>query len=270
MSDVNVGFIGFGNMGRYLFRGLQIPPDRVIVTARSERTCKEAQERYGVSTGKLYDIQKYADVIFLCVKPNNLQELPKSFVREGQLLISVLAGVSIKKLTQRAFGDTRLSCPHILRLMPNLGVAIGEGAVPAAAFCVDQSCLCAAHREMSDNLLKNIGKISYVKENHLDACTAIFGSGPAYVCKFIELFADSAVLQGVSRQAAYDLAIQTFFGTAALLRTQGEHPAIIRERVCSPGGVAITGLDKMREKGLDSCIGEALNAATEKAKKLGQ
>lgn len=268
MSDTKVGFIGFGNMARYLCSGINASPENIMVAARSEATLNLAKAHYGTHTGTIKEVVGYADVIFLCVKPNNLEELPKEFMEEEgfeKLLISVLAGTSVSDVEHHAWGFGG----HILRLMPNLGVAVGEGAVSAYGCCGSKKHLCDTHKELANEVLSGIGEITYIKESHMDASTAIFGSGPAYVCKFIELFADAAVLQGIGRADAYSLAIQTFYGTAALLKYQGGHPAVIREQVCSPGGVAITGLDKMREQGLDSCIIEALVSATEKAKSLG-
>ncbi len=268
MSDTKIGFIGFGNMARYLLRGINPHPSNVMVAARSEATRNLAKTQHLARIGTPEEVAEYADAVFLCVKPNNLKELPEQFMEaggEGTLLISVLAGTSVSTISHHAFNYGE----HILRLMPNLGVAVGEGAVPAYGSCVEQDCLCDKHKALATELLSGIGQVTYIKESHMDASTAIFGSGPAYVCKFIELFADAAVLQGIGRADAYSLAIQTFYGTAALLKEQKGHPAIIREQVCSPGGVAITGLDKMREQGLDSCIVEALVRATEKAKSLG-
>jgi pyrroline-5-carboxylate reductase len=104
----------------------------------------------------------------------------------------------------------------------------------------------------------------------MDAVTGLSGSGPAYVYTIIEALADGGVREGLRRDIAHALAVQTVVGAALMVRETGEHPAILRDRVCSPGGTAITGVSTLESKGLRTTLMEAVSAAARRSRELGQ
>ena len=104
----------------------------------------------------------------------------------------------------------------------------------------------------------------------MDAVTGMSGSGPAYVCLFIEALADGGVRMGLPRKAALDMAIQTVLGTARLLSEQGEHPANLKDKVSSPGGTTIAGIASLEAKGFRGAVIEAVASATERSKELAK
>ena len=103
----------------------------------------------------------------------------------------------------------------------------------------------------------------------MDAATGLSGSGPAYIYTVIEALADGGVREGLRRDVAHALAVQTVVGAALMVRETGEHPAILRDRVCSPGGTAITGVSTLEKKGLRTTLMEADAAAANRSRELG-
>ena len=124
--------------------------------------------------------------------------------------------------------------------------------------------------ELAVEIFKKVGRVVVVDEVHLDAVTGLSGSGPAYLMLIVEAFADAGVKVGLSREVAMELAVQTIAGSARLLQKTGEHPGKLKDMVTSPGGTAIAGLHTLEEGGLRTTIMNAVEAATRRAKELGQ
>ena len=119
-------------------------------------------------------------------------------------------------------------------------------------------------------LLSAVGIAFQVEEKHLDAVTGLSGSGPAFVYLVIEALSDGGVRMGLSREVATALAAQTVRGAAEMVLTQNEHPAVLKDRVASPGGTTIAGLAALEERGLRSALMAAVEAATRRSAELGK
>jgi pyrroline-5-carboxylate reductase len=150
--------------------------------------------------------------------------------------------------------------------MPNTPALVGKGA---AAFASGSDAT-AEDSEFARCLLGSVGLAFEVDEPLIDTVTGISGSGPAYVYTFIEALADGALLEGLPRDQALALATQTVLGAATMVAESGEHPALLRDRVTSPGGTTIAGLAALEEGAFRSTTIKAVKAATEKARELGQ
>jgi pyrroline-5-carboxylate reductase len=150
--------------------------------------------------------------------------------------------------------------------MPNLCLQIGEGA----------SALCAgthaseAHLATARAIFQAGGRCVTVTEAQMDAVTGLSGSGPAYVCLMIEALADGGVRAGLPRDVAQTLAAQTVLGTAKLIIESGEHPAVWKDRVATPGGTTIAGLAALEESAVRSALIQAVQAATDRSRDLGK
>jgi pyrroline-5-carboxylate reductase len=122
---------------------------------------------------------------------------------------------------------------------------------------------------LTRKIFELIGKAYVLDEKLLDAVTGLSGSGPAYVFTFIEALSDAGVKQGLPREVALGLAAQTVLGTARLLLESREHPAVLREKVTSPGGTTIAGLHAMEQHGFRGAVMDAVEAATLRSIELG-
>lgn len=268
MSTIKtIGFIGGGNMAEALIKGLlkgAFPPSAVMVSEPNEDRQRLLAERYGVAlTAENLEIVKGCDLVVLAVKPQIAAEVLGGVAAAfsgGKLLVSILAGVATERL--EAFFD---GSPRVVRAMPNTPALVGEGAtaICAGRFASPADLLAARH------LFEAVGTVHEVNEGQMDAVTGLSGSGPAYVFTVIEALADGGVLEGLPRDTALALATQTVLGAARLVAEGGVHPALLRDKVCSPGGTTIAAVRILEQKGLRAALMEAVASAAGRSRELG-
>ena len=267
-QNLKIAFLGAGNMAEALVAGIikgkLSEPAFLLATDISPTRLELLKDRYQIQVGvQNLAAVLWADVIILCVKPQVVNEVLteiQSSLSEKQLFISVAAGVPIKGL-QEKIGQTI----PLVRAMPNTPAVIQEG-VTALAGCnglpIDQL-------KVAQGLFESVGKVVVVAESLMDAVTGLSGSGPAYVYLAIEALIDGGVRVGLPRNIAHILAVQTVLGAAKMVRETGEHPALLKDRVTSPGGTTIAGLQRLEEGGLRATLIEAVEAATHRSSELG-
>ncbi|PWN21828.1 putative PRO3-delta 1-pyrroline-5-carboxylate reductase [Microstroma glucosiphilum] len=206
------------------------------------------------------------DVVLLGCKPQLAEDiLAEEGVREaleGKMLVSICAGLRIEQLQKWVHPSTK-----VVRAMPNTPAKIREGMtilspLPASAPPLDSSILLS--------LFSSVGRCRFLPEKHFDACTALAGSGPAFACVFLEAMADGAVMMGLPRKEALELAAQTMQGAARMVLTSGMHPAAIKDSVTTPGGCTIAGLLNLEDGKVRSTVARTIQAAAEHAAGLGQ
>jgi pyrroline-5-carboxylate reductase len=177
---------------------------------------------------------------------------------EGKLLISIAAGLSLATLEKMA-----PKC-RVIRAMPNTPAIIGRAATAytggANATQADKDC--------AEAIFASVGVVSYVQEKLIDAVTGLSGSGPAYIFLVIEALTDGGVSCGLPTNLARQLAIQTVLGAAELAKETGEHPAILREMVTSPGGTTAAALGELEQHGVRAAFIQAVRAADRRSKEL--
>lgn len=215
--------------------------------------------------GSLEEVISASDILLLCVKPIDIPQILSKIPSANQdpanlLVISVAAGVTLSNMEKASKGKARL-----IRAMPNTPALVGEGA---AAFALGFKAT-ESDSDFAKKLLSSIGIVYEVKESLLDAVTGVSGSGPAYVYTFIEALADGGLFEGLPRDKALALATQTVLGAAKMISESGEHPAILRDRVTSPGGTTIAGLAALEEGAFRSTTIKAVKAAAARARELG-
>jgi pyrroline-5-carboxylate reductase len=205
------------------------------------------------------------EVILLCTKPHDipaaLAAASESSGGNPLLVISIAAGITIAALEAAAAGSIR-----IIRAMPNTPALVGKGA---AGYCLGTRATCE-DAETARLLLGSVGLAVEVPERLMDAVTGLSGSGPAYIYLVIEALADGGVSVGLPRADAVRLAAQTVLGAAAMVLETGEHPAVLKDMVTSPGGTTIAGLAELERHGLRSALMDAVGAATRRASELGK
>ena len=258
------GFIGCGNMGGAIARGLSASTKNIVVSDRSGKASALALE-LGIAYGDNVSIAKTCDVVFLGVKPHILKTclapLQELLAEKKPLLISMAAGVEIAKIEEMV--GTKLP---IIRIMPNTPTAVGKGVI---MYC---------HNELvTDEILADwladmapCGIVDALQENLIDVASALSGSGPAYMYLMIEALADGAVACGLPRDKAMIYAAATMEGAAKMFLASGEHPGALKDAVCSPGGSTIAGIRVLEDKAFRSAAMECVVAAYHKNKELGK
>ena len=253
-----IGFIGMGNMGYAMLNGaLKVFPkeDLVFTDVNSERVSTVAKET-GVSYVETNaELANCAKFIVLAIKPQFYAPVIKNIeniVKKDNVVISIAPGISVGSLKDALGFDAR-----IVRAMPNTPALLGEGMT---GVCYDQTAFNFEEKDVIAKLFSSFGKYKLVDERLMSAVTCVSGSSPAYVYMFIEALADSAVKYGMPRDAAYEMAAQTVVGAAKMVLETKEHPAKLKDQVCSPGGTTIAGVAALEEYGFRNSIIKACDA----------
>jgi pyrroline-5-carboxylate reductase len=264
MIEKRIGFIGAGQMATALGEGfaraaLVNPPDLVAFDPSSD-ACERFTKATGgrILAGNL-EVARTADVLILAVKPQQMVRVAaelKGQIRPETLVISIAAGIRLATLEQ-GFGENL----RLVRVMPNTPCLVGQGA---SAYCLGGKAT-AEDGQLVQQLLSAVGLAVAVEEKMLDAVTGLSGSGPAFVYVIIEALSDGGVRMGLPRAVATALAAQTVLGAAQMVRTTGEHPGVLKDRVASPGGTTIAGLQALEQAGLRGGLMAAVEAATRRS-----
>ena len=254
-----IAFIGTGNMGSALARAASKAEENslFLVNRHPEKAVILQKETGGCVTDHKTAAEN-ADYLFLGVKPRMLPEVAETLspilqaMETPPVLVSMLAGTEIRQLQQ----NLGTHCP-VIRIMPNTPVSVGEGMI---LYCCSE-LVCAEDEASFLKAMRYAGRFIKLEEHLIDAGMAVSGCGPAYVDLFVEALADAGVACGLTRKDALLLAAQMTLGSARLILEGGQHPGILKDAVCSPGGTTIQGVRKLEEKGFRSAVMEAVIAA---------
>jgi pyrroline-5-carboxylate reductase len=269
MLSIKIGLMGAGRMATALARGLvgaKIVPAAAIVACDPSDEARKAfaSEIAGTTVGANAADVALADVVILAVKPQTMTEALASIrgaIGSNALVISIAAGVTTGRLEAALPAGQR-----VVRVMPNTPCLIGLGA---SGFALGKHAT-KDDAKMVATLLSAVGVAFEVPEKLLDAVTGLSGSGPAFVYSMIEALAAGGVAEGMSPELAGELAARTVAGAAEMVLQTGETPAVLRDRVTSPGGTTLAGLGVLRERGFGEAVSEAVRAATRRSVELGQ
>lgn len=269
LGTQRIGFIGCGAMAQALAGGLVaagIPGTQLRGADLAPEQRKRFEEGLGIETFATNDeLVAASEVVVVCVKPNVVADvlaaLDPSTCPESKLWISIAAGIGLSTFARALPENTR-----VVRSMPNTPALVGEGAT---AICPNAHAT-HADLDVAKALFSAVGTTWVTRvEDQLDAVTGLSGSGPAYVFMILEALGDAGVREGLPRDAAYQLAFQTVLGAAKLAIESGEHPGVLKDRVTSPGGTTIAGLERLESAGVRAAIYDAVAAATARSKELG-
>ncbi len=258
MLGFNIGLIGAGNMGRAIIHGLLeggVSPQRLHVYDVFAPCCEPLAAR-GVHIGRsIEDVCIESYVVIIAVKPKDVA-YALSRCTADKLYISIAMGLTTDTLQSYAPGGAR-----VVRVMPNMPTEIRQGvSVVARTENTSDSDIDVARR-----MFECIGAVEVVDESLMDAVVAISGSGPAYVFAFIEALADAGVREGLPRDIAYRLAASMVQGSAAMV-VGGTHPAVLKDKVCSPAGTTIDAICALEANGFGHAVHEAVSAAARKSR----
>ena len=266
-SKSRIAVLGAGKMGGILVKALlnkhQLLPERVRATVAHESRAHDLSHKLGVAvtTNNRASVEG-ADIIFLCVKPQVVQELTEQIsdkVTAKQLVISVAASVHTSQIESALGAGT-----PVIRAMPNTPCVLGQGMT---ALCKGQYAS-AEHVQTASALFNVVGRTVVVDEKHMDAVTGLSASGPAYIYIILESLAEAGVKVGLPRDIATLLAAQTTLGAATVVLETGDHPALLKDAVTTPAGCTIDGIMELEEGKLRVTLIKAVVKATQRAKEL--
>ena len=259
-----IGFIGCGNMGQAMIAGIIksgiTQGEKIIVSDRNGSYLNKVTEEFGVlTTVDNTEAASFSDIIILAVKPNIYGDVIKeisSSVKEDVLIVTIAAGISID-FVERAFGRDM----KVIRTMPNTPALVGEGMSALS------KNIRVSEEELDQvvSIFQSFGQAEVIDEKLMDSIPAISGSSPAYVFMMIEALADGAVLRGMARDKAYKFAAQAVYGSAKMVLETGEHPAFLKDKVCSPAGTTIEAVYSLEQNNFRGSIISAMESCTQKA-----
>ena len=265
---MRTAFIGGGVMAEaMLSRAIAqhvLAPGDVCVAEPIEARAHALAKTYGISTVSAnLEAASGASMIVLAVKPQHMPAVLhdlRARLDEGQTALSIAAGITIDTLVNG------LSHGMVVRVMPNTPAQVGAGVSVWTA----TELVTSGAKAYAATLLGAMGREFYVTdESFLDMATAVSGSGPGYVFAFIESLTDAAVQLGIPRAMAASMVLETVYGSTLLAKESGEHPAVLRERVTSPGGTTSEGLRALEQGRFRTVVMDAVAAAHAKAQALG-
>jgi len=264
-----ISFIGGGNMARSLIGGLIArgrAPSELIVADPVPAQLQSLSSSYGVRTTPDNEhAAREADVVVLAVKPQELRRvvlgLRPALENRRVLLISVAAGIRARDIERWAGGIP------VVRCMPNRPALQGCGMTGLFA----TSSVSDEHRALAAEILSAVGAVLWLdEEQHMDAVTAISGSGPAYFFLLIEMLEEAGVALGLPRQTSRKLAVETAYGSGLMAREAPETPQVLREQVTSKGGTTEAALAHLEAHQIRSIFSAAVAAAARRSAELAE
>jgi len=269
-----IAFIGTGAMGGAILRAAcqGVNPEQVFLTDWAQEKAEALARELGchaISSNKA--AAEAADIIFLCVKPQigaqvlaEIAPILLESVKAGKpkVLCSILAGVTIQTM-RKIVGESNYP---IIRIMPNTPALIGKGLLLLS--CDD--AVSEADKNALSELVAPCGAAEWMSEKLLDQATAVSGCSPAFVYMFIEALADGGVSIGVPRAQAIQFAAQAVYGAAAMVMETGEHPGVLKDMVCSPGGSTIAGVAALEDGGFRRAVIQAVQQSAKRNAELGE
>lgn len=265
--DRKIGFIGCGNMGKAMIKGILdaelVDKKDILVSAKTPQTLENIEKEFGIATTlENKKVARQVDILFLAVKPylyeKVLREI-KEDIKEDSIVISIGAGISLDFLKKNLKDGSKF-----IKSMPNTPALVGEGM---SAISLGENLM---EEEVEDllKIFKSFGKVEIIDESLMDGFTAICGSSPAYIFILIEAMADAGVKEGITRQMAVNMSAQAVLGAAKMVLDTGKHPGELKDNVCSPGGTTIESVIALEKTGFRASIMEAVEICANKSKAM--
>lgn len=262
--DKRVGFVGVGNMGGAILKGLLssglVSANTIYVREHNEQKTAEVAKEFGVNgVSTVEQLATQTDILIVGVKPNVIKTVLKEiapYLSEHTIIVSIAAGVTLEQLAMIVGAEKK-----IVRSMPNTPALVGAGISSLTPN------LQVTEQELGwiKAIFSSFGTAEIVPEYLIHAVVGVSGSSPAYVFMLIEAMADAAVLGGMPRQQAYTFAAQAVLGSAKMVLETGMHPGHLKDMVCSPAGTTIEAVRTLEDKGFRSAVIEAMQRCMDKS-----
>lgn len=261
-----VGIIGIGNMGEAILKALirtGYKPNELFFSEIKQERAEFISNTYKIKhIENMKEFVNGVKYIMVAVKPQDASKVIEGivpFIDKKHIIISIMAGISISKILSFFTKEVK-----VIRAMPNICAKVGQSVTAITA-----------NRQVKTDELKGvknifsaIGRVVEVAEEHMDAITALSGSGPAFVLFFLEAMIDAGVKLGLTREKSKEISLYVLKGTVELLEKENLHPTILKEMVTSPGGTTIYGLTHLEERAFKGSIIEAIEKAAKRAGEL--
>ena len=263
---MKLGIIGCGNMGSALAEGIIskriLPFNRIFISDKDSHKTKKLNRKFGPRVSSTEDIAKNCDFIIIAVKPQDSKKV-LARIRENtdakKHLVSIMAGITLKKL-----GILAGKKMAITRVMPNIAALVGK------SMTVISHNKLVKDKAITNRIFSSIGAVIEIDERHMDAVTAVAGSGPAYFFYLAEHLRDAAVKLGIKKDIASRLALETLSGSGALAEALEEAPERLRARITSKKGTTEAALKVLVRKAFKGAMHEAVRAAAQRSKELSR
>lgn len=261
-----LGIIGCGKMGYALLKGITQNSEEHNVIYACDTAAERVQlfsEEFGAIPADQQQLVAEADIVILAVKPAQVKRvLGETNVAwdNSKLLISIAAGIKTASIEKELDKPVR-----VVRVMPNTPCLVGEGVSAIAGGKYANP----ADLQTVQTMVEKVGIALVLDEGYMDAVTAVSGSGPAYIFLLVEAMMDAALSLGLSSDQCRRLVTQTFKGSLSMLEQTGEHPAVLKAQVTSPGGTTIAGLRELEAGGIREAFFAALERACQRSIELG-
>lgn len=259
-----IAIIGGGNLGTAIAEGLIqsgfVSPKHIVITKRNIHTLHEMERKGVLVSDKNEEAVRYADLVILAVKPfqvNDILHALKDEFRAGQVLVSVVTGVTIEHITRHLGADL-----PVVRAMPNTAIAIQESMT-----CISASNVGEEHLQYVMDIFNQLGRAVRIDEKLMDAATVLGACGTAFAMRYIRANIQGGIEIGFDAATANLIAAQTVKGAAELLLKKGSHPEQEIDKVTTPKGCTIAGLNEMEHQGFSSSLIKGLVASYEKIAK---
>lgn len=258
------GFIGCGNMGGAIAKRLSESTKDIAVSDRSGRA-KPLAASLGIAYLDNIGVVTQCDTVFLAVKPQMMRDVlaplrPMLALRKP-LLVSMAAGLSVAQIGEMAGPGL-----PVIRIMPNTPTAVGMGVIP---YCRNEF---VKDRQLAEWIvdMQPCGLLDPLDEHLMDVASALSGSGPAYFYMMLDALADGAAACGMPKAKALLYAAATMAGSAKMAQETKQHPAALKDAVCSPGGSTLAGVQALESARFRSAVMDCVSAAYRKNKELGK
>lgn len=267
ISEYHLGFIGFGHMAQVICKGLLgaklIPNSHILFHRRDPKKAMENEREFGITSTSLQNLVQKCQILLIAVRPGQaelvLKELKKLQI-DSKMVISVIAGITLSQY-QKYLGNNNL----ILRVMPNVASAVGEG-MSVFTFGPNPT---VEFRSVATILFSCMGEVIEVPEELTAICTGIAGSGPGFVFKLIDAMAKAGERGGLAYPAALKMAAQTFAGAARLI-LKGAQPKALVEQIATPNGTTEAGFKVMTQNEIEKLFQSVVEGSAKRSKELSE
>ena len=263
----SVGFIGAGNMGFAIIKGIAgtKDPDIALYAFDTKPEMLERLAPLGVTAcSSAAELTEKCGYVFLAVKPQQLEEVLENIagsVTNEKVIISICAGISAEFIQSKTIPDAK-----VIPVMPNTPLLLGEGA-SALAKCPNVP---DKEFEFVKNIFASCGKVAVVPENKMREIIAVNGSSPAFIYLFAKAFVDYAAAEGISEDSAKELFAQSLIGSAKMITNSGYTIDELITMVSSPGGTTVAGLKELYDGKLEETVKKACESCTRRAYELSK